>query len=44
MKVRKVCIKRLNHNFECDWLVKLVDNNGGISQFVKNKSFLNQLQ
>ena len=26
MEVRKICVKRLNHNFEFDWLIELVDN------------------
>ena len=33
----------LNYNFECDWLIKLSDNNLA-SELVTNRSFLNQSQ
>ena len=39
----KMWLVDLNYNFECDWLIKLSDNNL-TSELVENRSFLNQLQ
>ena len=38
-----MCLVDAHYNFECDWLIELSDNNLA-SEYVENKSFLNQSQ
>ena len=43
MKVRIICVKRLNPNFECDWLIELVDNKLSNNKLSNNKLSNNNL-